>query len=202
MSNRPDVAKFLAAKPVTREQVFADPSPVPEEPGAYGWWFRTIPGSIDTSGCEQRDGLTLLYVGISQGPPPENGRPRTPQNLRKRIGYHFGGGGADADGSTLRKSLGLLLADDLEIELRRIGSGDRMTFAGGEPVLTRWMDENTSVSWVVHPEPWLLEKELMATLDVPLVVRGNERNAFHPELKRIRREGATRAGKQRILKEW
>ena len=60
-----------------------------------------------------------------------------------------------------------------------------MTFAGGEPVLTRWMDENTSVSWVVHPEPWLLEKELMATLDVPLVVRVIFIKAFHTELYRI-----------------
>ncbi|MFC7677094.1 GIY-YIG nuclease family protein [Mycolicibacterium sp. GCM10028919] len=205
MSNRPQtatVADFLAARPVTRAEVFAEPCPVPEAPGAYGWWFRDVPGSIDTSGCQQRDGLTLLYVGISQGPPPANGKPRSKQDLRKRIRYHFGGGNANAEGSTLRKTLGLLLAEDLGIELRRIGSGERMTFAGGESVLSTWMDENALVSWVVHAEPWKLEAELMRTLDVPFNIRGNEGNAFHPELKRIRREGAARANKQRILKEW
>ncbi len=112
-----DVKDFLAARPFTRDEVFSDPCPVPEQAGVQGWWFRTLPGDIDVSGCEQRDGLTLLFVGSSSGPPPASGeRPSTP-DLRKRIRYHFGGGSADAEGSTLRKTLGVLLADELGIEV-------------------------------------------------------------------------------------
>ncbi len=196
------IANFLAAQRYTRDQVFAEPCPVPSESGAFGWWFREIPGDIDVSGCEQQDGWTLLYVGISPGPPPKSGKPQTPQDIRKRIRYHFGAGGASADGSQLRKSLGVLLGDQLGFALRRVGSGKRQTFAGGEAVLTEWMAENTTVSWVLHPEPWHLEAKLLAALDLPLNFQDNERNAFAPELKRRRREAAVKANKMRVLAEW
>ncbi len=42
---------------------------------------------------------------------------------------HYAG---NAEGSTLRKTLGCLLADELGIELRRVGSGTRKTFVDGE----------------------------------------------------------------------
>ncbi len=54
------VANFLSAQRYTRDEVFSDPCPVPGESGAYWWWFRDIPGGVDVSGCEQRDGWTLL----------------------------------------------------------------------------------------------------------------------------------------------
>jgi hypothetical protein len=196
------IAGFLDAQRFTRDQVFGEPCPVPSEPGVHGWWFRTVPAGIDGSGCEQRDGSTLLYVGISPTPPPANGKRPVSEDLRKRIRYHFGGGGGTAEGSTLRKSLGVMLANELGIELRRIGSGDRRTFAGGEAVLSQWMAENALVSWIVRPEPWLFEDELIATLDVPLNIQGNKRNAFYPELKRLRRAAAVNADKLRVLKEW
>ncbi|MGE2732465.1 GIY-YIG nuclease family protein [Mycolicibacterium vaccae] len=196
------VANFLAARRYTREEVFSEPSPVPEQPGVHGWWFRTVPGGIDVSGCEQRDGWTLLYVGITSGPPRADGKPRVPQDLRKRIRYHFGAGNASADGSTLRKSLGVLLGGELGFALRRIGSGKRQTFAGGEAVLTHWMAENATVSWVLHPEPWHLERKLINALDLPLNFQDNARNAFAPELKRLRKEAAAKAGKMRVLAEW
>ena len=192
------VVNFLAAQRYTRDEVFADPTPVPSAAGAYGWWFREIPGGVDVSGCAQQDGWTLLYVGISPGPPRTDGKPQIPQDLRKRVRYHFGAGNAAADGSTLRKSLGVLLG----LELRRIGSGKRQTFAGGEAVLNQWMAENAAVSWVLHPEPWFLEPKLIASLDLPLNFQDNERNAFAPELKRLRREAAVKAGKLRVLAEW
>lgn len=196
------VANFLAAQRYTREHVFVEPGPVPAQAGAHGWWFREIPGGIDVAGCQQRDGWTLLYVGVSQGPPRADGKPQHPQDLRKRIRYHFGARNASADGSTLRKSLGVLLGDQLGFALRRVGSGKRQTFAGGEAVLTQWMAENTTVSWVLHPEPWFLETKLVNALDLPLNFQDNERNAFGPELKRLRREAAIKAAKMRVLAEW
>ena len=198
---RPDtVAGFLDAQRFTREQVFAEPSPVPNAPGAYGWWFRSLPESVDATGCEVRDGLTLLHVGISPTPPPASGKRPVSQDLHKRIRYHFGGARGNADGSSLRKSLGVLLAKELGLELRRIGSGKQITLAGGEAVLNQWMSDNTLVSWVVRPEPWVFEEELTANLVLPLNLQGD--TAFHQELKRLRRDAMVKAGKLRVLKEW
>ena len=45
----------------------------------------------------------------------------------------------NAYGSTLRLTLGCLLADQLGIELRRVGSGTRLTFGDGEQALSEWM---------------------------------------------------------------
>ena len=196
------VANFLDAQRYTREEVFAEADPVPAAAGAHGWWFREIPGDIDVSRCVQRDGWTLLYVGISPGPPRADGKPQTPQDLRKRIRYHFGAGNASADGSTLRKSLGVLLGGQLGLALRRVGSGKRQTFAGGEALLTRWMAENAAVSWVLHPEPWYLEAKLISALDLPLNIQHNEHNPFAPTLKKLRKDAAVKAGKMRILAEW
>jgi GIY-YIG catalytic domain len=196
------VAGFLDARRHTRDEVFGEPCPVPDKPGVHGWWFRAVPDSIDVSGCEQRDGLTLLYVGIAPTPPPPSGKPPVSQDLRKRIRYHYGSGDASAEGSTLRKSLGVLLATQLDIELRRIGSGERHTFAAGEAVLSQWMTENALVSWVVRPQPWLFEDDLIAGLDLPLNIQGNKRNTFYPELKRLRRDAVLKANKMRVLAEW
>ncbi|WP_370499774.1 GIY-YIG nuclease family protein [Mycolicibacterium sp. jd] len=200
--NADAVSRFLAAQRYTRDEVFGEPCPVPAEAGVHGWWFRDIPGGIDVAGCQQQDGWTLLYVGITSGPPRADGKPRAPQDLRKRIRYHFGAGGASADGSTLRKSLGVLLGGELGFALRRVGSGKRMTFAGGEAVLTQWMAENAAVSWVLHPEPWHLERKLIDALEMPLNFQDNDSNAFAPELKRLRRDAAVKAGKMRVLAEW
>ena len=65
------------------------------------------------------------------------------------------------------------------------------------------MADNALVSWLVHPEPWLLEEKLIAAFDLPLNVQaGNKDNAFYPELTRLRREAALSANKLRVLKEW
>jgi hypothetical protein len=129
----------------------------------------------------------LLCTGISPKRPPANGKPPSSQDLRKPITYHYSG---NAEGSTLRKTLGVLLG----VELRRVGSGKRRTFGkAGEAALTQWMAEQALVSWVVHPEPWLLEKVLIATLDVPLNLDGNKHSAFYPELKRLRAEAERNA---------
>jgi hypothetical protein len=63
-----DHTLFLTRACYTRDRVFTKPCPVPRVPGVYGWWFRTIPGSIDNAGCQQRDGLTLLYRHQSDAP--------------------------------------------------------------------------------------------------------------------------------------
>ena len=87
----------------------------------------------------------------------------------------------------MRKTLGCLLADELGIQLRRVGSGKRMTFAEGEKALDRWMADNAYVSWLVRGRPWELEADLIGALDLPLNLQGNKRNHhFHAVLTGVR----------------
>src|SRR5262245_19519571 len=119
----------------SRAEILANPSPVPRERGVYAWYFREVPSIIPVETCVRRDGLTLLYVGISPSADPKNGKPPSRETLCSRIRYHMGG---NAEGSTLRLTLGCLLASELGIALRRVGSGKRLTFADGEQKLSAW----------------------------------------------------------------
>ena len=175
----------------TRNEVLARPSPVPAHAGIYGWFFRAPPSdAIDVSHCVSRHGRALLYVGIAPKPPPKNGRPPSRQTLRSRLRYHYRG---NAAGSTLRLTLGCLLAAELDLELRRRGSGNRMTFGAGEARLSDWMAANAFVTWVVHAEPWLIEHEAFAKLDLPLNLRDNTQHAFNAQLAAIRAAAKLRA---------
>ena len=72
----------------------------------------------------------------------------------------------DPAGSTLRLTLGCLLANELGIELRRVGTGQRLTFAAGEKALSRWMAAHARVCWHVTPEPWSTETILISQLSL------------------------------------
>jgi hypothetical protein len=61
------------------------------------------------------------------------------------------------------------------------------------------MTGNALVSWVVRPEPWVLEEELIATLDVPLNLQGNAHNPFYPTLKRLRAEAEQTARNHPVI---
>ena len=147
------------------EVVGARPSPVPKTPGLYAWYFRRVPGPIDRAGCHLHDGMSMLYVGIAPRQPYADGR-RSKTTLRQRVRYHYTG---NAEGSTLRLTLGCLLSEELGIKLRRVGSGTRRTFSDGEE------------------EPWTLEEELISRYDLPLNLDQNRHNAFHPELSAARK---------------
>jgi hypothetical protein len=99
----------------------------------------------------------------------------------------------------LRKTLGCLLAGELGIELRRVGSGSRMTFGPGEQALSAWMAENAFVSWVVREAPWELEDDLIAALDLPLNLKGNQGNSFHRVLSEVRARCVARARSLPVL---
>jgi hypothetical protein len=98
---------------------------------------------------------------------------------------HFRG---NAEGSTLRLTLGCLLADTLGIQLRRVGSGKRLTFTNpGEQRLDAWMADHARVA--VHPtdRPWEVEHHLLGALKLPLNLRDN-RHPFVGTLAKIRSE--------------
>ncbi|MFI6245166.1 GIY-YIG nuclease family protein [Streptomyces sp. NPDC051016] len=159
------------------EEVLARPNPVPATAGVYGWHFKRAPHPDLEAG-------SLLYVGIA---PRHMANRTSTQNLRKRICYHYRG---NAAGSTLRLTLGCLLG----IELRRVGSGKRMTFGKvGEATLSQWMADNARVCWVEQREPWELESQLITQLNLPLNLDQNRHNAFHSRLKAFRAQARQRA---------
>ncbi|NKQ36882.1 MAG: GIY-YIG nuclease family protein [Chloroflexi bacterium] len=159
------------------------PCPVPQESGVYAWYFKQIPSIVPVQDCHRYNDLALLYVGIAPS------KPASSNNLRNRIRIHFRG---DADSSTLRQSIGCLLAEELNIELRRADNG-KVAFGPGETKLSNWMEQNALVTWTLHPEPWLLEKELIQGLSLPLNLRGNESHPFYQQLFTIRRQAKERA---------
>ncbi|WP_436907483.1 GIY-YIG nuclease family protein [Enterobacter kobei] len=159
---------FYPEKIYSRTEVMSKPSPVPPINGVYFWWFKEIPPGVPTEGCITSDGYTLLYVGIS---PDQRGKPKSRSNLRKRIKTHYSG---NAAGSTLRRTLGVLLSGLSGFPLRRVSSGSRMTFTHlGEQWLDVWMEKNAKVHWLPVEAPWELEDTLISSLSLPLNIHGN-----------------------------
>lgn len=181
----------------TRAEILTHPCPVPRVGGVYGWFFREIPQGVPTTGCVAHEGHTLLYAGISPTAPPTNGKPPSAQTLFHRVRYHMRG---NAEGSTLRLTLGCLLADELGIALRRVGSGRRMTFgADGEVALSEWLSANARVTWCEHDRPWELEARCIGSLSLPLNLAQNRAHPFHGALTSIRAEAKARARDLPIL---
>jgi hypothetical protein len=166
------------------------PSPVPRLPGVYAWYFSEVPPGVPTQGCHQALNHTLLYIGIA---PKETRRATTKPSQRTllcRLTDHFRG---NAEGSTLRLTLGCLLSDVLGIQLRRVGGGRRFTFTNeGEQVLDAWMALNARVTWVVVEKPWQVENTLLASLPLPLNLQGNK-HPFVPILQQVRKAAKARA---------
>ena len=163
------------------------PTPVPAISGLYFWWFKEIPLGVPPEGCITQDAYTLLYVGIS---PDKKGKPNSRDNLKTRIRTHYSG---NAEGSTLRRTLGVLLATESNYPLRRVGSGTRTTFThSGEQWLDRWMEQNARVSWIADEEPRLLERILNANLPLPLNIQDNN-HAFKSILSAMRSKAMAEA---------
>jgi hypothetical protein len=129
-----------------------------------------------------------VYAGIS---PATNRNPHSRQTLRSRIRYHFRG---NAAGSTLRRTLGVLLESVSGHPLRRVGSGDRFTLtAAGEAWLSDWLESHALVCWREHTAPWQLEAELMRTLSLPFKIQGNGQHEFCLALRRLRAKALAKA---------
>lgn len=168
---------------------------VPRSSGVYAWFFRDVPPLVPIEGCIVQDGLTLLYGGIAPKAPPKNGTKASERTLWHRVRYHMRG---NAYGSTLRLTLGCLLGDKLGIQLRRVGSGGRQTFADGEIKLSEWMEQNASVCWIEKNEPWALEAHLISSVCLPLNLDQNRSHAFHATLSAMRRAAKRNAEAQPV----
>jgi hypothetical protein len=96
--------------------------------------------------------------------------------------------------------LGCLLAEELGLELRRVGRGKRLTFTvEGERRLSEWMDGHAFVTWTEMSQPWLLEAKLFRDLDLPLNLADNEHHAFCNDLAALRCAARERARALPIL---
>ena len=176
--------------------MLSDACPVPAVSGLYAWYFRRITNEVPLAGCIAFDGMHLLYIGIS---PDQGAKPNSKQNLRKRITTHYRG---NAEGSTLRRTLGVLLTDTTGFPLRRVGSGRRMTFTHlGEQALDSWMAENAFVTWLEHPNPWEVEHGFLRSISCPLNIMGNSHHPFSTRLKELRRAAIVDARSNPIARE-
>ena len=181
----------------TAAEVLTKPSPVPKVSGVYAWYFDEIPPGVPTDDCHTIEDWTLLYVGIAPKAPPANGRPPSKTNLYQRVRYHLMG---NAEGSTLRLTLGCLLGERLNVQLRRVGSGTTMTFTNpGEQRLDAWMADHARVAWVETAEPWVLENALIGILSLPLNLAQNAQHTFGAALRGLRRNAVTDAMRLPIL---
>ena len=113
---------FYPDKTYSRTEVMSRPTPIPAINGVYFWWFNEIPPGVPTEGCLTHEGYTLLYVGIS---PDKKGKRNSRATLKTRINTHYSG---NAEGSTLRRTLGVMLGTVSNFSLRRVGSGTRTIF--------------------------------------------------------------------------
>ena len=170
--------------------IVRDISIVPKKPGVYAWYFRTIPPRVPIAGCHTHKGLTLLYVGIAPRKPSRGGGKQSRRTLQDRLALHVN---RNADMSTFRLSLGCLLSEQLDIQLRRVGKGNTMTFADGERKLSDWIAQNACVVWTVVSENWLVEEALIQSLSLPLNIKGNSQHPFCKTLKLMRRKAKRKA---------
>ncbi len=169
---------------------------MPSATGCYAWYFREVPKIVPTRGCVTFERKTLLYIG---GAPDKQDRPDSRQTLRSRIKRHYQG---DAKGSTLRRTLGVLLEPQSGFPLRKVGSGNRITLSpAGEGYLNQWMEENAFVVWGGHPEPWTIERDLLHEISCPLNIKDNEQHPFVATLKAMRAEALRRAREKPIANE-
>ncbi len=174
----------------SRAEVLDKECPLPKAPGVYAWYFDQLPPTVPGGSSHTFEGRYLLYVGISPKPPPKNGAAPSTQTVIKRLRYHYRG---NAAGSTLRLTLGCLLDAEIGVELRRVGSGNRMTFGSGESRLSEWMAEHTRVACVACVSPWDAEHYMIDNYSLPLNLDQNTMHAFHSALSKLRREAKLRA---------
>ena len=180
----------------SRAEVLQCPSPVPRSNGLYAWYFREVPAVVPTDGCLTVNSCFLLYLGIA---PDKANKPNSRASLLSRIRYHYRG---NAEGSTLRRTLGVLLEEQSGFPLRRVGSGKRVTLThAGEQWLDDWMEKNAFVAWMMHPEPWTIEHELLRELSCPLNIDGNAHHLFYSIIKTMRTKALLRAREMPIANE-
>ena len=147
----------------------------PSAPGVYAWFVDDV-ASLPALPVEPTE---PLYVGVSSD---LSVRQQDTHSRWGRTGF-----------STLRRSLGALLKDQLELEPLPRGTGpSESNFRSyrfddaGEEALSAWMLEHLRVSVVACPDPERVESELVALARPPLNLTGWS-NPHAPKIKALRK---------------
>ena len=59
--------------------------------------------------------------------------------------------------------------------------------------------EHARVCWVVRERPWEVEEDVIRSLCLPLNLRHNDRHAFYPALRALRRDAVAHARRLPVL---
>ena len=168
---------------ISTARLINDREAIPGRPGVYGWWIKPTLLRVPFAETRMFDGYHLLYVGIAPRAPTEDGR-QSRSTLRRRITRdHLG---KRLSRSTLRRSLAKLLQHELKLEIVRGADGRPSMSSEDERRLTEWLHANAALSFIEDPEPWVLERTLLAgDVRLPLNIRGSS-HSFARELSKLR----------------
>lgn len=182
--NLADLRRELSNKDsaMTRAETLATRRTLPPS-GIYSWWFDDLHDLVPHQGTAADGAWAMLYVGISPA------RPSSKSNLAARLSQHLS---LNAEGSTLRLTLGVLLGDRLGLNLRRVGSGKRLTFHCGEAKLSSWLDNHALVNVLGLSEPWRVEASVIDGFVLPLNLEHNTHH-FGTTLAEMRSAARQRA---------
>lgn len=155
--------------------IYQNPKLLPASPGAYAWFFDVLPTHVPQNDYVTVDGFRLLYVGIAVS-----------ESLRRRIiGCHL----YRANTSTLRRTLGCLLIDVLN--LRPLAQPRNKFWWGrdGEARLTDWLQKHARIAHVTDTQPEDIESAAISRQGplLPLNIQKNQANPFGRELRARRR---------------
>lgn len=142
----------------SRSEMRTKLNPVPNDPGVYAWWFDTSPcDSVPLEGVKAIDGKMLLYVG------------KAGTSLRIRLNQHFGN---RAGSSTVRRTLGAFLFEELILSNENAGTKSKVSFRiEGEKRLTEWIIQHAVVSWIVCNNPKQIESLIVKQCILPLNIQ-------------------------------
>lgn len=168
----------------SRQEILTRPCPVPAVQGLYAWYFTDLPNAPLRESPFAAP-FRLAYVGIAPG------RPGSRATLRSRIRQHLQG---NASSSTLRLTLGCLLAGALGLCLVPTGPTRRLTWGpAGEPALSGWLDRNARVAWAACSDPWGVEPDVVKAMGPPLNLHHNSGHPFFADLTNVRRQARLKA---------
>lgn len=126
---------------LTCSEIRVKPCPIVSKPGVYAWYFRQVPPRVPTQGCHVFATYTLFVYWHFSVPATKRriparaiGPEANPISRSRECGR--------VDAASIP---GLLVGSELGNELRRVGSGERMTFVMGEQRLSAWMAEHALV---------------------------------------------------------
>ena len=120
----------------SRAEIVAEPCPFLVRPACMRGSSARFRRTFRLPVVFNETGLTLLYVGISPKKPTPGKKP-SKETIQSRLCDHMGK--TNAEGSTIRMTLGCLLSETLGIRLKR--PGNRFTFGSA---LSEWIDATPS----------------------------------------------------------